>query len=140
MCFDVLHASVKADADIDCWKVMISMDDGKVNSACYPVKIGYFLGESILGTGAAHSHPRRHAKSLDKRDVLSSEVVHSFDNYESARTTAFWYKFYGHTRFCIVKCTIPKGTWYWHNPIQHEYASFQLKLNEIVSYHDGVDI
>lgn len=139
MCFDVVHASVKADADIDCWKVMIYMDNGKVNSSCHPVEIGYFLGETILGTGAVHSHPRRRAKSLDKQIVLSSEVVHSFDNSDSARTVAFWYRFYANARFCIVKCTIPKGTWYWHNPIQHEYASFQLKLNEIIEYPHGME-
>lgn len=141
MCFNVVDTAVQTKFNVSCWKIMIFQFDGKLNSYLFPSKTGYSLGETIIGTGATHGHQRRHAKSLNKRPKLSSEVVHSFDTYQAARVAGFWYLAAGY-HLCIVKCTIPKGTWYWHNPREHEYASFQVRLDEIVKdyVYYGIDI
>lgn len=132
MCFKVVDTAVQVKSNLDCWKVMRLQNDGKVNSCLHPCLAGYFLKETIFGTGATSGHPRRHAMSLSKLVELSSQVVHSFDNCDSARKVAFWYSFYFNTPICIVKCTIPKGTWCWHNPKEHEYASFKVRLDTII--------
>lgn len=132
MCFTVVNKAIQAEVDIECYKVMIDLPDGKVNSCCFPVKGGYSMEETILGEGALHGHPRRFAKMLSGLSILSSQVVHSFINYDFAKKVCFWYKFYGHSHFCIVKCVIPKGTWYWYNGKDSEYASFKLKLIKLM--------
>lgn len=62
---------------------------------------------------------------------MSSEVVHSLDNYDTADKVRFWYEFYGNKTFVIVKCIIPKGTWYWVDAESHEFASLQVRLEEV---------
>ena len=133
MCFNVVEKGIQAERDIECWKVMTVYSDGKVNSCNFPVKIGYFVGETILGTGAVNGHPRRHAQSLSHCKVLTSQVVHSFDSKRVAEKMLLWYHLYNLVDTKVVKCIIPKGTWYWYNEHDHEYASFALKVKEIIS-------
>lgn len=131
MCFTKFEFDLKhsyADADIECFKVLIGGfgEDGKEYRSPYHF-YPYRLGE-LSETGIRMAD----VIWLDSQRVLNDGVFHSYQGFAKA------YQLYSEVRgrcgklhdACIVRCIIPRGSVVWAN--YTEYASDRIKLVEVI--------
>lgn len=106
----------KAKEDIECWKVMESCD-GKLYSALMPTG-PYTIGDTIKCAKRLSKFNWLNAYLLNFKDFFNGEVVHA---YKTKPCYPLGWPFR-----LIVKCVIPKGTYYWYSTT--EIVATEMKI------------
>lgn len=110
----------RAKKDIECWKEMDLCPDNNLLYSPIMTGPGYKLGDTIHCAVRKFKNNRLNAFWLRRRRFLEGEVVHA---YISKNFPNHWY----HT---LVKCIIPKGSYYWTDG--EEIVAFDIRLKEII--------
>ena len=110
----------RAKENIECWKEMDLSPDTKLLYSPIMPGPGYKLGDTIHCAVRKFKNNRLNALWLRRRKYLGGEVVHAYvdENFPS-----HWYH-------ALVKCIIPKGSYYWTDG--EEIVAFDIQLKEIV--------
>lgn len=110
----------RAKEDIECWKEMDLCPDNNLLYSPIMTGPGYKLGDTIHCAVRKFKNNRLNALCLRRRRFLEGEVVHA---YVSKNFPSHWYH-------ALVKCIIPKGSYYWTDG--EEIVAFDIRLEEII--------
>lgn len=143
MCYVVVEPFKEAQDDVECFKVM-KIKNGKLISEFHNQHIKYLPGDTISAAEipavilpfkcwfkrADFKRKLRRKMAADivnnkRAGQLFGEVVHSF----CTKSHAFSWRW---PNECVVRCVIPKGEIYWHNPNSDQYASFSVRIVEVL--------
>lgn len=143
MCFvNKNHTYSVASEPITCYKIMkmyvskYGKRGNPLNSCHYPRETHYHVGDTIE---AAWNYDVNFINSMDR---LKGEVVHAYDydamipyntelSLEQGIAASTCNGIYYHV---AVRCEIPKGTAYWYNRDNGEYACKSLVIKEILDW------
>lgn len=109
----------RARKNIECWKVMDLSDSGLLYSSIMSGP-GYKLGDTIHCAVRKFRNNRLNALWLRRKICLEGEVVHAYVNKNFSKLR----------HYVVVKCIIPKGSYYWTDG--EEIVAFDMRLEEIV--------
>jgi len=105
----------KAKEDIECWKVM-DLCDGKLYSSLMPAG-PYTIGDTIKCAKRLSRFKWLNAYLLNFKDFFNGEVVHAYKTKPGC---------FGWGCRVLVKCIIPKGTYYWYSTT--EIVATEMKI------------
>lgn len=111
MCYlndDLSKGPFKAKEDVECWKIMDLSNDDKLYSAVMPTG-PYANGDTIKCVKRLCVFNWLNARLLNFKVFFNGEVVHA---YKAKPNLPRW------SWRVIVKCIIPKGTYYWYRDDQ----------------------
>jgi len=112
----------KAKEDIECWKIM-DLCEGKLYSSVMPAG-PYLIDDTIKCTKRLSRFNWLNAYLLNFKDFFNGEVVHA---YKTKPRCYFNWSFR-----VIVKCIIPKGTYYWYS--DDEIVATEMKIIALDPY------
>lgn len=111
----------KAKEDIGCWKIM-DLYDGKLCPSV--ISAGPYISGDIIKCAKRLSRFNwLNAHLLNFKDFFNGEVVHAYKTKPC---------FYGWDTRVIVKCIIPKGTYYWYSTT--EIVATEMKIITLDPY------
>jgi hypothetical protein len=124
MCYlndDLSKGPFKAKEDVECWKIM-DIYDGELYSAVMPAG-PYLIGDTIKCAERITRFNWLNARLLNLKVFFTSEVVHA---YKTKPSLPRW------SWRVIVKCIIPKGTYYWYSDDQ--IVATKMKIITLAPY------
>lgn len=112
----------KAKEDKECWKVM-DLYDGKLYSSLMSTG-PYTIGDTIKCAKRLSKFNWLNAYLLNFKTFFNGEVVHAY------KTKPHCFFLMSHR--VIVKCIIPKGTYYWYST--NEIVATEMKIIALDPY------
>ena len=125
MCFFIpenQHAPKVAKEDIICYKVIYHEIYHKNLKEFNKYLSLYESFEYKVG----HTYVLK--KSFKMSDKYNKRVNNGFHSYTDEKKACTYLR-YGKRR--VIKCIIPTGSLYWHNPDHEEYCSNQIMFKEV---------